>query len=153
MRVNLLKKFLVSILTLLTLVSCQQTSYESEFSRSLGDAVSAAATQEYLVDLGEVSGFDWDSVFIFPPYTPSSEIDQALGYEWEGSRKTGISSDDTINLVVFVAGGEVKRYCRVSRKVADFSLPPEKRRLDRSDARFSVHQYDDSGRYLLKTGE
>jgi hypothetical protein len=153
MRVRLTKNILVSAFILLVLIGCQQSSYESNFNRSLGDALSVAVRKGSLVDLKDISEFDWDSVFIFPPYTSQSEINQALGYEWKDSQKTGISSDDTINLMVFVEGGEVKRYCRVSRKVADFRLPAGKRSFDRFQARFAVHQYDDSGRYLLEAAE
>ncbi len=46
--------------------------------------------EEVVLRLKGHTGFEWDRVYIFAPYTPVELIDQALGYTWPRARTTGI---------------------------------------------------------------
>lgn len=72
------------------------------------------------VDLARVAPFAWDRVFIFGPYTPNEEIQERLGFRWEGVDRTSIMWSEDIHLLVFVRDGEVAYWFEHPRKYGDF---------------------------------
>lgn len=88
----------------------------------------ASAIQDHLhdnwngvLDLGSVTSFDWERVCIFPPYTNEQKINERLGFIWERAASTGIESDDSICLFVFMKDGQVVLHSMFSRSDGDFS--------------------------------
>jgi hypothetical protein len=84
--------------------------------RDLAEAIAFAAQADSVV-LREVAPFPWDTVFVFAPYTPSTQVNRALGFSWSGSDR--IEGADAFVLLVFVANGRVSRFVEQPRKPAD----------------------------------
>jgi hypothetical protein len=59
--------------------------------------------------LASVTDFDWDRVYVFPPYRSSEEIERELGFDWGGAGDSESTSNDAWYLLVFVNGGQVTR--------------------------------------------
>ncbi len=55
----------------------------------------------------DLTPFEWERVYVIQPYTPPETINQKLGFEWAGAKRSAIQSIDTIRLLVFVKGKEV----------------------------------------------
>ncbi|GGH87423.1 hypothetical protein JOD43_003624 [Pullulanibacillus pueri] len=79
-----------------------------------------------------MSGFEWDKVYIFTPYSTLKQINKAVGYEWL-THKQGIQFRDDINLVAFVKGNKVVYSVEVPRKYGDFKVSSGKA-LDKSQS-------------------
>lgn len=74
-----------------------------------------------VIDFKDIIKEDWDSMFVFEPYTSYEEIYDALGFEWDEVYKTGISYRDDINLLLFVKDNKVARYIEYPTAYGDFS--------------------------------
>lgn len=60
-----------------------------------------------VVNLLEVTPFEWDVVYFFEPYTPVEVIYETVGYRWEPIRET---ISEGMNQIVFLSDGEVVCY-------------------------------------------
>jgi hypothetical protein len=60
--------------------------------------------KSFLFRIADITDFTWDKMYIFTPYTTQSQVDRALGFEWQEYQSLGIDSTDTDDLLVFVAG-------------------------------------------------
>jgi hypothetical protein len=67
-------------------------------------AVSSGATE---LDFVSATPFEWDRMYVFGCYTPRSEVERALRFEWPGFRRTSIERSDSVCLVAFVRNSEV----------------------------------------------
>ncbi|MCQ2748468.1 MAG: hypothetical protein MJ246_00175 [Clostridia bacterium] len=74
-----------------------------------------------VIDFKDIIKEDWDSMFVFDPYTSYETIYEALGFEWDEIYKTGISYRDDITLLVFVKDMKVVRYIEYPTAYGDFS--------------------------------
>ena len=88
----------------------QQQQTEQRQSEILSIAISNAASlnknrAESIIDLSKITTFSWDTLYIFPPYTPSDTLDRTLGEKWLGP--TNIEDSDGIVLLVFTDNGKV----------------------------------------------
>lgn len=88
------------------------------------------------IDLQAFTGFEWDRLFVFPPYTPPDSIDESLGFAWGRSVQTSISWSDEINLLVFLKQGRVVRWIEVPRNTADFAPVAAESPFTPQNARF-----------------
>lgn len=73
-----------------------------------------------VVSFERVTSFEWDSVFIFRPYTTVANIKQQIGYDWGAAKDTGIDMSDSFHLVVFVENGKVVKHLQFNRSLGDF---------------------------------
>jgi hypothetical protein len=102
----------VAVVGLAVWVTAARTSAGPEWLRGQG---TSAAMEAWIrsaesgneLDLRSVVHDPWDYYVVFSPYTSREEIDQVLGFEWEGSSHTRIHESDGIALIVFVRGKEV----------------------------------------------
>jgi hypothetical protein len=101
-----------------------------------------------VVDLAQVGPTDWDRVYIFHPYTSTETIQQALGFRWPDAERTSIESNDGVNLVVFVKGGESVGWFEHPRNRGDLTGIANMAGYSRKDARFLV-VFDDEQRLVL----
>jgi hypothetical protein len=97
------------------------------------------------VSLKEVTDFEWDRVYIFTPYTPLKEIDEALGFQWMQARKFQLERRDDINLLVFTASGEVVGYLKYPRHYGDFSGLKNPEGYSAAEATFNVETKGSDG--------
>jgi hypothetical protein len=75
----------------------------------LDDAVRRASETGRPFRLSAVTSFAWDRFHVFPPNSTPTRINRTLGFEWGRADHSNVGSDDSINLLVFVRGGEVVR--------------------------------------------
>lgn len=73
-----------------------------------------------LLKLEEVTPFDWDKVYLFPPYTPHKIVTQALGNAVD---PRGIRERDDISLLVFTKGEAIIHVAEVSTGFCAFKYP------------------------------
>jgi len=107
---------LLSGLTLLVWTQ-SRSSFVKAFQRA---AEAALHSNERIVDISAVTDFEWDTMYVFGPYTPVETIDSQLGFDWPGAEKTHIYSSDTFYLLVFVKNQKVVKYFKVPRTIGDF---------------------------------
>jgi hypothetical protein len=94
---------------------------DTSFLSALEQSVTAAKKETNLiVTMSSITDFQWDTLFVFGPYTPVDAIHAKLGYKWPEAEKTHIDSSDTFNLLVFVKNGKVVRYFNFPRGISDF---------------------------------
>jgi hypothetical protein len=109
---------LVCIVVLVGLsVYAKPDGFIKSFERS---AQAAASNTNSTLIISAVTGFQWDKLFIFGPYTPIEKIYMQLGYNWTEAKKTHIDSSDTFYVIVFVKDGKVIRYYNLPRTIGDF---------------------------------
>jgi len=79
----------------------------------------SAQTGEPLEPVDSVGDRRWDRLYVFGPYTPRTEIDRRIGFEWKGT--TAIENQDAVQLLLLVDGKRVTRAVDLPRGRADFS--------------------------------
>ncbi len=107
-------------------------------------AAKAEAGTGTVIDLATIADFEWESLYIFGPYTPVDEIDRALGFRWNDARYTRIDMLDGIALLVFVKGDEVVRYVEHPRNRGDFATVARPEPWSMGD-QFEIVEVDDLG--------
>jgi hypothetical protein len=73
------------------------------------------------IDLAKLSPPTWEKVCILGPYTTNGEAEKVLGFKWDVEKKSIVTTNDGINLLVFVKGREVLAYAEHPRNKGDFS--------------------------------
>lgn len=95
---------------LLSVVACAPPSSEPAIAALVpGQPVTAA----------ELVGDEFDSMFVFPPYTPASDVLRAVGFEWESPNLEYLESHDDRILMVAIRGPEVVWEALVPRSAVD----------------------------------
>jgi hypothetical protein len=102
-----------------------------------------------VVDIAQIGPSGWERVYLFAPYTPTEGIYQALGFRWPEVERSSIRSNDGVNLVVFVRGGEVVGWFEHPRNRGDIAEDVARAEgYARDEARFVV-QLDAEQRLVL----
>jgi hypothetical protein len=120
---------------LVLLGACQKAGDVSLSNRiasvvSMGDGA--------ILQMGRLAPFRWDHLYVFRPYTPTSEIERELGFAWPEARAIRLEARDDASLLVFVAGRRVARYVAHRRDRGDFSQVARPGGYWRSEAVFRV---------------
>lgn len=85
-----------------------------------------------------LTNFEWEKMYVFAPYTPTAEINRALGFNWEDASGTGIDRRDDITLLVFANGGKVVDRVLYPRGRGDFSAIKKDNGFTPDEANFVV---------------
>lgn len=145
---------LVSLVIMLSFCLCVascskplEKSPSEKFSEKLAEAVvkKRGNSDTVLIEFSKLTDFEWDSLFVFTPYTQVKEINAALGYEWDDAASTGIDKFDQFNLLVFTLRGRVTRYVEHPRNLGEIH---DYRGIKKEDAIFEVKD-DEGGLYLV----
>ncbi|MTP79383.1 hypothetical protein GMB70_12050 [Turicibacter sanguinis] len=75
---------------------------------------------EQYFDFSFVNMFEWDKVYIIPPYTSRQTISDKIGIQF--NLPTTIQSSDTVNLLIFINKNKVVKYDEVPRRIVDFDI-------------------------------
>ncbi|WP_442600684.1 hypothetical protein [Paenibacillus sp. KN14-4R] len=75
------------------------------------------------VSLKNLTDFDWDQVYIVPPYSDPKSLNNIQGLE---RIESSIQVSDTINLIIFVKENQLTNYAEIPRDKADFSFVTRK---------------------------
>ena len=109
-------------------------------------------TNSATVRLKDVTDFEWDKIYVFPPYTTVKEIHTALGYDWEEATNTGIEMFDSYNLLVFTRLGKVVGYLKYPLNLGDFRgiyADRKQRGFTPEEAIFKISVEDSGGSSFL----
>ncbi len=104
-------------LVLLLLSSCSRVN--TDISAKIEAEFNASQTAP--IDLARVVPAPWDRVCVLSPYIDNGQVERVLGFKWNSDSKTSIRSNDGINVLVFVQGGDVIAYTEHRRDKGDFS--------------------------------
>ncbi|MGC9454029.1 MAG: hypothetical protein ACP5HU_04120 [Phycisphaerae bacterium] len=99
----------------------------------------------------DLTDFEWDGLYIFPPYTGHQEIENTLGYSWPPAEDSGIDMDDTFCLLVFTHNKEVVAYVEYPIERGDFADVGGTTKLSPDDAVFLVRM--ENGRPIMSFAE
>lgn len=78
------------------------------------------SSSKEMIHLQNLTNFEWDTLYIFGPYTPKEVINEKLGFTWFDVRAASIEYRDDIHLLVFVKGHDVVQYLEYPRNHGDF---------------------------------
>ena len=92
------------------------------------------------VSFAEITPFDWDHVYVFPPYTSHAVIQSSLGFEWNPLWHTTIEHSDGVCLVVFVKNKSVAHWFEHLRNQGDLLELTRPEGFSRQDANFEWHR-------------
>lgn len=111
-----MKKLFYVLTTTLLLFACS-----TKFNR-----FDDSELKNFLVEDGQyfnfsfINLFDWDKVYIIPPYTSRQTISDKIGIQF--NLPTTIQSSDTVNLLIFINKNKVVKYDEVPRYIVDFDV-------------------------------
>lgn len=119
------------------LSACTSSNQDAErFAHDL-EVSSKGLKPGKILKMDFVNAGQWDRMFMFPPYTPTRDIETALKSKLPSSiTESRITERDDINLLVFMNGGDVQMAVAIARSSVDFTLPiPQP--LSKGDAQFT----------------
>ncbi|MEX2603771.1 MAG: hypothetical protein WD361_06195 [Gracilimonas sp.] len=107
----------------LLLVNCDNnTAGEAiDFQNRLAEVVKTSdSSGNKSISFKELTNFEWDSVHIFEPYTPSDSIFKQLVFRWGKVEELSIRTDEVNNLLVFTRQNKLVEYVGYPRNKGDF---------------------------------
>lgn len=119
------------------LIACsRENGVADKLVQDLGQAVGHLGDNDEL-RIEAINKGEWNRMFVFPPYTPVSVIENrtsaSVSSDIERSR---ISERDDINLLVFLNDKAVQTVAAVPRDMVEISVPNDSQPLTRSTAVF-----------------
>jgi hypothetical protein len=113
-----------------------------EYSRNLLECKLEYAMSQYktgeipAIDFSSLTGFSWDRLYIFGPYSHPKVIDSTIGTFWLSSRLTQIRTNEAIVLYVFTKNGHVVQHLETYRGAPDFAEADNRLGYSIEEARF-----------------
>jgi len=99
--------------------------------------------------MADVAEFEWDTLYVFGPYSTRSSIASRVGFEWPQADRTGIRENEGIALLLFVRKGEVVRYVIQPRDQGDFANVRDSTGFGTDNAVFTVRPRGDGALALV----
>lgn len=117
-------------------VGCRQ--YESPVSSAIAEKVSKG--EGTIINLAEMTSFEWDKLYIFDPYESRDNIQNSIGQQFLKTDELpmGVSEGDT--LLVFTKNNQVVHYFNHPRGKGDFSGLKNHNWFTPQNAKFQVFQ-------------
>lgn len=143
----LLALALAALLTVLLAPVAAQNQLEDALARAVRMYRVGYASE---IDLADFTDFNWDRVFVFPPYTALDTIDAAIGYGWARGVNLSLPVNGSVNLLVFIRDGRVVRHIEMPRSEADFSGAAEQSPFTPQTARFFLPDEDQNVLGILR---
>ena len=84
------------------------------------------------------TGFPWDKVCIFGPYTPDDQVESLTGIQGAAGQAHDIRSNDSINVLMFVREARIAASVAHARNRGDFGPEVVGKCYSREQANFSV---------------
>lgn len=116
-----MRKLIIIGTIFLTFFSCQYLNQLNSDNSLTEKIESKFKSESEIIDLNNLSEFDWDNLLILGPYSVIDNIEKELNLDLENIRENGIEYDDSINLLVFLKNGKSVKISEVSRGIGDFS--------------------------------
>ena len=117
---------IVATMTIVSIISLRKNIQEKRYQRQelISDLDSLIMSYQSgsvdAIDISTITSFEWDELYLFPPYSSYERIEQVLGFQWKGSKESHIQSLDGIVLFVFVDEEQVIQYMDYPRGLVDF---------------------------------
>lgn len=143
-------KFIIVILIITILVvgyviSKNCNSGRVEENIELKNNIVKIAKSSDKIDFSQLTNFNWDTMYLFTPYTDTKKIlkkDGVINY----SDKLNMEYRDTINIVAFVDSKKIVTYIELNRSEIDFKTINENKiskeesifRLDKDGNKYSL---------------
>jgi hypothetical protein len=77
--------------------------------------------EDSVLNISKITSFEWDSLYIFKPYTPLDTIKKQIGFEWEGLESALVNQSDNFNLLLFIKAKQVVSFVQLPRNYGDFA--------------------------------
>src|SRR4029079_5892657 len=91
------------LLAMGSIVSCRLTPPATASAQiATWPSADSGRSQFMLSEIQDVP--PWTALYFFAPYTPTSAIEQRLGFEWPDAKRFSLDSREDIHLAVFVSG-------------------------------------------------
>ena len=72
-------------------------------------------------DLTTLTDAEWDTIYVFGPYTSEEWINESLETKWKFSKYILIETNENITLLLFTKDKNVVAFIELSRGIADFA--------------------------------
>lgn len=73
-----------------------------------------------IIDLNDITKFNWEKAYLFSPYTSKDSINKSLGLKFKSDSR--IDTSDDIYLIVFINKEKIVQYSEIDRHQLDFSI-------------------------------
>lgn len=94
--------------------------------------------QQDKIDFSQATAFEWDTLYIFPPYSKPEEVLKSDGVKTESSGFK-IEYLDNINMIAFVKSNELVSFVELPRIYCEIG-DNTKTKYRRTEARFNISQ-------------
>jgi len=94
----------IVILSIVVLINILKKDLWDVNEELLKEEVLSIKDSKEMVDLSNVTPFEWDIVYSFKPYISKDTIYETIGYKWDNINKT---FDEGMNQIVFLKDGKV----------------------------------------------
>ncbi|MBO2942663.1 hypothetical protein JJQ72_01520 [Paenibacillus sp. F411] len=117
-------------------------------AKQFDQALLTAVDQGDTFNMSELVALEWDTLYVFPPYTSKQQMEELVGTSWTTSSYLGYYvvdksslgqhplDDESFNNLVLVQKGNVVLDRTFTRREVDLTHLPS--RISRDDARFEV---------------
>ncbi len=132
-------KLFGTIIVGLLITGCGQQK-ASQFANRLEEQIEAEAE---IIDLVDLTDFDWELMYIIAPYTRKPTLDRILGFSWDGFRRSNIEMRDNITLLLFTKKDKVVFSVDFYRSKCDFSNMTDDRGYTPDEATIIIDYMDE----------
>ncbi|MDO5653299.1 MAG: hypothetical protein Q4G39_04270 [Brachymonas sp.] len=110
-----MKRLIMSAMLLMVLAGCDKP--DEKISEELALMVEAPAST---VDLKSLRAPPWERICVIAPCATHDDIEQRIGFKWDGLSKSSIGGNDGIYLLTFISNNQVVAYVEHPRNKGDF---------------------------------
>lgn len=122
-------------LSLILVIAVSACAPRAEVSERVGNELRRTGS----IDLAKLTDFDWDTVYIFSPYTARKNICDEFVSTWVECKDVLPGYIDERNfLLVFTMEGNIAYHEFHSRRNGDYSIPSHVLKLPRAVAKFQA---------------
>lgn len=143
-----MKRILIYLFACALLVSCSQR--DQGISDNISRVLKSDANQ---ISMSDVTPFEWDELFIFPPYSSEEMVNEALGFAWQEYDKSGIEYNDGHALLVFIRDDKTAAWCMNPRNNGDFAHLFNSNGYSKSKAVFRIEHSENSKRVNIELSD
>ncbi len=105
------------IICMVSLICCNKinNSVSEEIAKKVSDGEGA------IINIANLTNFEWDKLYIFDPYESRDNIQNTIGQVFLKANDIHISVSEEVTLLVFTKDGNVVHYFNHPRRKGDFS--------------------------------
>ncbi|WP_409029387.1 hypothetical protein [Gracilimonas sediminicola] len=97
-----------------------ELSLDKKLEVFVTDSLIQTNKDSLVINFSQQTNFEWDSLFIFEPYTSDKLIEEELGFKWSSAKSEIRSLGETKTLLVFLKADEIVKTFKYPRNKGDF---------------------------------